>query len=89
MKNEDNIEMTTQKINLNDGPSTIVIDIAANEVMQDDTDILLLDENNRASSTNPYWEIGESGSYGKALHCNRFNGKNGNNKYYQKLIHKL
>ncbi len=68
VKNEDNIEMTTQKINLNDGPSTIVIDIAANEVMQDDTDILLLDENNRASSTNPYWEIGESGSYGKALH---------------------
>lgn len=84
VKNEDNIEMTTQKINLNDGPSTIVIDIAANEVMQDDTDILLLDENNRASSTNPYWEIGESGSYGKALHCNRFNGKNGNNKYYPK-----
>ncbi|PEL08323.1 hypothetical protein [Bacillus sp. AFS017336] len=38
--------------------------------------------NTRASSTDPYWEIGEEGHYGDRLHCNRFNGPAGNGKYY-------
>ncbi|MEH7455586.1 hypothetical protein [Gottfriedia acidiceleris] len=36
----------------------------------------------RATSTDPYWKIGEPGHYGDRLHCNRFNGPLGNGKYY-------
>lgn len=81
VKNEDNIEIASQKINLNNDSNTVIIDIAADEIMQVNNDVLSI-QNSRASSNNPYWSIGEAGAYGKAVHCNRFNGYLGNNKYY-------
>lgn len=74
-----------QKVDLSQDNATIVKDLDISQMLSESEKDLYNEQpsiGTRASSTNPYWSVGESGTYGKRLHCNRFNGPNGDHKYY-------
>ncbi|MBE5108597.1 hypothetical protein IGI01_26140 [Bacillus thuringiensis] len=80
---DENLE---QVVDLSKKEVTIVKDLDISQMLSDSEKDLYNEApkniNTRASSTDPYWSVGESGVYGKRLHCNRFNGPGGNRKYY-------
>lgn len=72
----------TAKAN-NNGEVVIDLDVSS---MVDDTTVSQLPRkggiSTNADRNNPYWSVGELGYTGKRLHCNRFNGPHGDNRYY-------
>ncbi|WP_348620196.1 hypothetical protein [Paenibacillus polymyxa] len=65
---------------------SIIIDVDFSSMLANDAQYMLqksgADISPMASSTDPYWVAGELGYTGKRLHCNRFNGPNGDNRYW-------
>ncbi|WP_088011228.1 hypothetical protein [Gottfriedia acidiceleris] len=81
----------SQVVDFSQNEVSIIKEMDISQMLKDAEKDLYTEEpssklNARASSTNPYWEIGETGHYGDRLHCNRFNGPLGNGNTIQIII---
>lgn len=74
-----------QIIDGNSDDNVVTFDLDISSMFSLDQDNKTLNKENnlqKASSTDPYWSDGELGFYGDRLHCNRFNGWQGDGRYY-------
>ncbi|AWB43763.1 hypothetical protein DCC85_05690 [Paenibacillus sp. CAA11] len=83
---ETNMKFTRDIHTGNVDSGSVTIDLDYTSMLENDAKYMLHKSGSSispmASSTNPYWSEGEAGVTGKRLHCNRFNGPKGDNKYW-------